>query len=199
MVWKYMLSVLSEPCSFECWTERVLKTIDAEILGQTLESMLQKCNFTFEERENMVSAARAKSIKPETLVDGVKLALSVYNRFINREDMGNAVSFLDYGKGRYIGTGSISINEWIELVDKYRLDTVKEFVLYVMRECIVEQHKRTCFEKMTRSSQSIDGFYFEFYDGKYAKNEHEFQVDFQGIRFIQLMQVMQDLDMFEME
>ena len=66
-----------------------------------------------------------------------------------------------------------------------------------MRELIVEQHKRTCFEKMTRYSQSINGFYFEMVDDLYIKNEHEYQQDFQGIRLVQLMQVMQDLDMFD--
>ena len=48
-----------------------------------------------------------------------------------------------------------------------------------------------------RSSQSINGFYFECIDDMYMGNEHKFQVDFQGIRLIQLMQVMKDLDMFE--
>ncbi len=69
--------------------------------------------------------------------------------------------------------------------------------MYIMQECVVEQHKRTCFEKITRPSQSVDGYYFEFIDGKYVKNEHVFQLDFQGIRLVQLMQVMKDLDMLE--
>ena len=91
---------------------------------------------------------------------------------------------------------AISLSEWIDLVDSAKTISVKEFLSRIMRECIVEQHKRTCFEKMTRASQSIDGFYFENVDGLYSKNERVFQLDFQGIRFVQLMQVMQDLDMF---
>ena len=76
---------------------------------------------------------------------------------------------------------------------------VYDFLKHVMRICIVEQHKRTCYDKITRATQPINGYYFECIDDLYIKNEYEFQVEFQGIRLVQLMQVMDDLDMFERE
>lgn len=197
MIWKYMLFSLKGPCSFEEWTGEVLNSIEEGILDRSLDSLIPECIFSFEERERMVSAARTTSINSGVVVDGLKLAISVYNRFNRRTDLEIGAGFLDYGKGRIPGTGGISINEWIESVNRRRNETVRDFLIYVMRECIVEQHKRTCFEKMTRYSQSIDGFYFEFFNNLYVKNEHEFQVDFQAIRIIQLMQVMHDLRMFE--
>lgn len=145
----------------------------------------------------MVATARQRDVKSTSAVDGLKLALSVYNRFSDRDDLGLAAGFLDVGKGRIPGMGALSTNEWIALVNRYRQKSIRDLLAYVMDECILEQHRRTCFEKLTRSSGSVNGFYIEFYDGLYVKNEHEFQVDFQGIRFVQLMQVMQDLRMFE--
>ena len=196
MIWKYMLIILTGPCTADEWMEKVLNGISMDILDSPVKAMIPECVLPFDERENMVNKARSSAVSADTVLNGLKIALSVYNRFKDREDLELAASFLDYGRGRLPGTGAISINEWIETVDRFRERRVRDLVRYLMKEYIIEQHKRTCFEKITRSSQSVDGFYFEFMNGLYMKNEHEFQVGFQGIRLIQLMQVMQDLDMF---
>ena len=198
MIWKYMLSCLDQPMDSDAWSQKIVLAAKQNIsVKDTVESLLDKCCFTFNERESMVSSARREKKRERSVSDGIQLALSVYNRFKSRTDLGNAEVFLDYGMGRVPGTGGISINEWITLVDRFKKETIESFLLYVVKECIIEQHIRTCYEKITRSSQSIDGFYFESADGLFIRNEHEFQIDFQGIRFIQLMQVMKDLDMFE--
>ena len=198
MILKYMLKWLEQPMDLECWINKTINVASKQLsIEDELGTILPKCYFTFEEREKMVADARLSSFGDKTVSEGLLLALSIYNRFKDRTDLENAALFLDYGKGSISGTGSISINEWFELIDQFKGKKIRTFLDHVIRECIVEQHKRTCFEKITRSSQSVDGFYFEYIDGIYSKNEHEFQVDFQGIRFVELMQVMKDLDMFE--
>ena len=197
MIWKYMLNSLDHPMDLISWSRTVVRAAKPILESyDTVDSLLKRCFFSYEEREKMVSSARHEKRREATVTEGIQLALSVYNRFKGRSDLGRDEAFLDYGMGRIPGTGGISINEWISLVDRFRKESIKSFLLFVIKECIIEQHIRTCFEKITRSSQSIDGFYFEYVDGLYVKNEHEFQIDFQGIRFIQLMQVMNDLDMF---
>ncbi len=125
------------------------------------------------------------------------LSLSIYNRFSGRDDLGDCEKLLDYGKGRVAGRGSLSLNEWKDLILRYENKTIREFLIYIMEECIINQHIRTCFDKLTRSSNNVYGFYFECMGDLYVKNEYGFQVDFQGNRFVQLMQVMDDLDMFD--
>jgi hypothetical protein len=198
MIWKYMLNCLDHPMDFDLWSEAIIQAAQKHLdTNDTVESLLNNCFFSFEEREGMVASSRHEKKRSASVSEGLQLALSVYNRFDSRSDLGKARVFLDYGMGRIPGTGGISLNEWIDLVNRFKEEPVGTFLTYVVKECIIEQHMRTCFEKITRSSQSIDGFYFEYADGLYMKNEHEFQVDFQGIRFVQLMQVMKDLDMFE--
>lgn len=198
MIWKYMLGCLTEPLTLEKWIHKSLDTSDFTFsLKNDVESIIGECIYSFDERELMVENARRNGNDPQLIENGLKLMLSVYNRFVDRGDLNNADVFLLYGKGRIPGTGAIALAEWFEAVEKFRKLTIADFLIYIMSEYIVEQHKRTCFEKLTRTSQSVDGFYFEFIDEHYIKNEHIFQLDFQGIRLVQLMQVMEDLDMFD--
>lgn len=198
MIWKYMLGCLTEPLTLEKWIQKSLDSSDFSFsLQNNVDSIIGECIYSFDERESMVENARRKGNDPHVIENGLRLMISVYNRFVDRKDLGNAEVFLLYGKGRIPGTGAISLSEWFEEIGRYRNVTIAEFLNYIMSEYIVEQHKRTCFEKLTRTSQSVDGFYFEFIDEHYIKNEHIFQLDFQGIRLIQLMQVMEDLDMFD--
>ena len=198
MIWKYMLYVLNTPVSFEKWADLVIDGSTIKVIkSMPVKYLIAQSDLNHEERERMVAAARQKRVPGSAVEDGMKIALSVYKRFKDRDDLGETAALLDYGRGKYPGTGSLSFNEWIAIVEEYKNKSIEELLVRIMKSCIVDQHKRTCYDKLTRSSQSIDGFYFECIDDLYIKNEHEFQVDFQGIRLIQLMQVMKDLDMFE--
>jgi hypothetical protein len=197
MIWKHILSILNSPSTFDEWSNQAMKEQTILNLDSLVRELLPECNFDYKTREQIIAETRGIKHFKNASSNGLRIALSVYNRFINREDIGESAVFLDYGKGRIPGTGAISINEWIDVVKRYLDRPVRELLMYIMQECVVEQHKRTCFEKITRPSQSVDGYYFEFIDGKYVKNEHVFQLDFQGIRLVQLMQVMKDLDMLE--
>ena len=198
MIWKYMLNCLSEPLSIEEWIHTVLNRSTFSFpLEDNLETIIADSNYGFNERESVVENVRRNGTDPVNVESGLRLMLSVYNRFADRKDLQDASVFLDYGKGRLPGTGSISINEWSETVHDFYNLSIGELLAHIMKEYIIQQHIRTCFEKLTRTSQSVDGFYFELIDDVYIKNEHIFQVDFQGLRILQLMQVMKDLDMFD--
>ena len=198
MIWKYMLNCLSEPLSIEEWIHTVLNRSTFSFpLEDNLETIIADSNYGFNERESVVENVRRNGTDPVNVESGLRLMLSVYNRFADRKDLQDASVFLDYGKGRLPGTGSISINEWSETVHNFYNLSIGELLAHIMKEYIIQQHIRTCFEKLTRTSQSVDGFYFELIDDVYIKNEHIFQVDFQGLRILQLMQVMKDLDMFD--
>lgn len=201
MIWKEMLFCLQEPLTIDTWFEEVLSNSDFSFsLDDKLKSILAGCVFSHEQREERIeNSRRTKAHNAHMVEDGMRIALSMYNRFYQREDLADVENLLYYGRGKTFGKGSLAFSEWFEMVDSFKDCSIREFLLYVMTECIVEQHKRTCRDKMMRATGSVDGFYFEFVDDKYIKNEHDFQVDFQGIRLIQLMQVMKDLDMFSRE
>ncbi len=55
-----------------------------------------------------------------------------------------------------------------------------------MNTWLIHQHYITAFDKML---QGRDGFYYEIIEGLYLK-KHDFEIDFQGIRMIQLSRVM---------
>ena len=198
MIWKYMLHKLKGRLSFNDWAESVISSSSiADIRDDLVQDVIKEAALDHAEREQLISDARYNLMEEKMVENGLRIVLSIYNRFQNRSDLGEASELLNYGRGKTPGTGSISLNEWISLVEKFMDHTVGEFVTYVMKNCIVDQHRRTCYDKITRATQSVYGYYFEYIDGLYMRNEYEFQVDFQGIRLIQLMQVMTDLDMFE--
>ena len=198
IIWKYMLQSLTSPSTLHEWIDNVLNTAQfSTSLSRTLKTILPSCYFSFNEREVMIAEARKKKMNVQSVESGLMLSLSIYNRFSGRDDLGDCEKLLDYGKGRVAGRGSLSLNEWKDLILRYENKTIREFLIYIMEECIINQHIRTCFDKLTRSSNNVYGFYFECMGDLYVKNEYGFQVDFQGNRFVQLMQVMDDLDMFD--
>ena len=90
---------------------------------------------------------------------------------------------------------SISLNEFFKLVDEYKDKTIEEFIKYVMYYYLLNQHMNTAFEKML---QGRDGYYVEKIENEYSRKEY-FDLDFQGIRMVQLSMVMQDLNVLEVE
>ena len=198
IIWKYMLQSLTAPFTLQEWIDHVLKTAQFSVsLNCTLKSILPLCYFSFIDREALIVRAQKEDMDVHSVENGLMLALSVYNRFSDRNDLGDCEKLLDYGKGQVTGRGSFSLNEWKDLILRYENKTVREFLVYIMEECIINRHIRTCFDKLTRSSNNVYGFRFERMGDLYVKNEYGFQVGFQGNRFIQLMQVMADLDMFD--
>ena len=111
--------------------------------------------------------------------------LSLYNRFVNRDEL----------NANYLHEGDdVSISSLIKLVDEYSDKPIIEFIQYIMINWIVKRHETVAREKLL---QGRDGFYFERIDDLYVPAGHLDEPGFKGLRLLQLMQVMKDLDMLE--
>ena len=187
-VWKYMLEQIKLPLTKKEWIKYCIDSTDWEInIDDSVSTILPKCNYDFETRESMISEAR-RYVAPSKMVEnGLKIVLSIYNRFANRDDFGEESALLTKGNE----TSSISFEELINTVKNYMDKSIREFVIFIMDNWLIEQHRKTAFEKLM---QGRDGFYFEEIDGSYSYKS-SFEIDFQGIRLYQLSQVMKDLNM----
>lgn len=188
MIWKYMLEQLNTPATKEKWIKNVFGVSEFDVdLNSNLEDIIPDCQLGFSEREEYISDARRTNNGIASVERGIKIILSIYNRFYDRPDIDEEKAFFTYGADG----DNISFSELFEIVDSYKKRTVQEFILFVMDVWLIQQHYITAFDKML---QGRDGFYYEVIDGVYLK-KHDFGIDFQGIRMIQLSQVMQDLNM----
>lgn len=188
MVWKYMLGVLSRPLTLEQWLRTVLESsaftwnMEAPLLA-----VVGSCNYDYATRERMVYAASRGRKETSSVENGLKIIISIYNWMVNKNDFGEEKAFLSYG----IDSDSIALTELFDIIEEHKRKTVRDLLLYIMKNWLIDQHYTTAFEKML---QGRNGFYYEIVDGYYVK-KHDFDMDFQGIRLIQLMQVMKDVDM----
>ena len=187
MIWKMMLEVLNDKASMDLWIKKAFDfSVFSWDLNNKLEDVIPECDFDFKIREKMINNARSKNSHDSSLEDGIRILLSIYNWMkSNKEDSND---FLKYGSDN----NSISLQEFYKFVEDSKGKTVKDFMTYIMKNWLINQHFETAFEKLM---QGRDGFYYELIDGEYVK-KYDFDLDFQGIRMIQLMQIMKDLDMF---
>lgn len=192
MIWKYMIEMLNVPKTYQKWFSDCLNLSEFKVdISNNLSCIINDCNFTFKEREEMISKAKSKNDNHiNNIENGLKIILSIYNRFNNRDDISiEDKQFFDYG----IERDSISLNQFFNLVEEYKNKSIKEFIEYIMYNYLFNQHKLTAFGKMV---QGRDGYYIEQIENEYVRKE-SFDFDFQGIRAIQLMSVMKDLNILE--
>ena len=189
LIWKYMLNILEKPKTKKEWIEYSLEDSSFDFnINDNLASIINNCNYSFDDRENMIKqgSSNGKSANySNNVANGIKILLSIYNRFYNRED------FSEENKKYFMYGYPVSIDELFKLVNKYINKPIYEFITYVMDNWLIDHHYTTALEKMYAGR---DGFYYEITDGYYFKKS-EFSFEFQGNRFIQLMQVMKDLDL----
>lgn len=194
MIWKYMLENLNSPKLYREWFNDCLNNSKLTFnMNDKLSSIIPSCNFSYSERESMIADAKSKSSNHELNIEnGIKIIISVYNRFNNRNDFSkDSKNYYNYG----IDNNSISLNEFFKLVEEYKDKTIEEFIKYIMYYYLLNQHMNTAFEKML---QGRDGYYVEKIESEYVRKEY-FDLDFQGIRMVQLAMVMQDLNVLEVE
>ena len=187
-IWKYMLNCINFPLTKKEWIQKVIEETDWSFdMDTMLSEVLKDCEYDFETREAMISDAAHNDQEDKMADNGLKIVLSIYNRFVNRTDLGREKAYLTWGND----SSSISFEELIIKVDEYRNKSVKEFLVFVMDQWLIEQHFRTAFEKLL---QKRDGFYFEIVNDRYVRT-HEFDIRFQGLRLFQLASVMKDLEL----
>lgn len=194
MIWKYMLENLNSPKLYREWFNDCLNNSKLTFnMNDKLSSIISSCNFSYSDRESMIADARSKSSNHELNIEnGIKIIISVYNRFNNRDDFSkDSKNYYNYG----MDNNSISLNEFFKLAEEYKDKTIEEFIKYIMYYYLLNQHMNTAFEKML---QGRDGYYVEKIENEYSRKEY-FDLDFQGIRMVQLAMVMQDLNVLEVE
>ena len=187
-IWKYMLEQIKLPLTKKEWIKHCIDNTDWEInIDDSVLTLLPKCNYDSKTRETMIYDAKRYAVPSKMVENGLKVVLSMYNRFVDRDDFGEESALLTKGNE----TSSISFEELINTVKNYMDKSIREFVIFIMDNWLIEQHRKTAFEKLM---QGRDGFYFEEIDGSYSYKS-SFEIDFQGIRLYQLSQVMKDLNM----
>lgn len=189
MLWKPMLEIIRSPKTMEEWITSMMSISDFTWdINEKLDTIIPECIYDFDTRERMISDARRGDNVRTNVEDGIAIILSTYNWLKQRTDFGGEKMLLDYG----VDSQSISLSDLVRTVEEYKDRPIREFITYVMQEWIIRQHYFTAFEKML---QNRDGFYYELVDGKYYHRGYVFEIVFQGIRMIQLMQIMRDMDM----
>lgn len=188
MLWKYLLEQLNAPLVLKEWIANTINSSDFKWdIQQPLASVLEECIISYSEREDLIAATSRRDTSSYSIENAIRVILSVYNRFSHRNDLGDEKAFFNYG----VESQSISLNEMFSKVDEYRNKPIRDFIVYVMKSWVIDQHYLTAWDKMM---QGRDGFYYEIIDKKYVR-KHEFGLAFQGIRMVQLARVMRDLDM----
>lgn len=187
LIWKYMLRQLLEPITLSDWISNCVNSASWIIdYNNPLNTLLDECNYDFDTREKMISTGSGTSKNyGANMETGLKILLSLYNRFVNRNELHQ--QYLQEG-------GEVSINKLIELVDKYKEQPIINFLQDIMVNWIVKQHEQIATEKLLLGR---DGFYFERIDDMYIPIGRLVEPTFKGLRMLQLMQVMKDLDMLE--
>ena len=188
MIWKTMLEEITIPRTMKNWIDQMLSEyFYSWDLNKKLQDIIGKCKMDYEEREGAFWEVVHSSNAEDSIEKGLRIILTIYNWLIGRDDFGEERALLDYG----MDTNSISLTEFKDVVDEYRGRSIKDFLSFVMKEWLIKQHYETAFEKML---QGRDGFYYEMIGNSYVQRR-EFDLSFKGIRLVQLMQVMIDLDM----
>lgn len=189
MIWKPMLEQIATPKTQNEWIADMISDSDfAWDIDRPLKDVIAECNYDFETREKMVYNAQKRINPHKSVENGLRIILSIYNWIMTKGEWGENEIYLTFGADNH----SIPLTELVDAVEEHKERSVKEFLVFIMQDWLVEQHYVTAYEKMLYGR---DGFYYEIVDEKYQNRGREFELFFQGNRMIQLAQVMKDLDM----
>ena len=186
LIWKQLMMTLESPMSGNDWLKTTIESSEHQLsLDHPIGEYIPSCNYTFSERERMIAKGYRETKDTSGNFDtALRLLFSLYNRFSQREDVDAAL--LNAG-------GDISLTGLFELINEYQDKSVSDFLQYIIKNWIIAKHQTTALNKMIYGR---DGYFFERIEGLYSRRVIP-SPDFQGIRMMQLMQVMKDLDMLE--
>ena len=179
-----MIRNLDVPKGFEMLLEDLVSASDWEIIDvkKPIAHYIKDSIFDFEERENLISIGRKNT--RNSCENALLVLFSVYNRFIDRSDISE--------KAMTCGD-SISIREFIRLIDEMREEPVGKLLSFIMKHWVIEQNEVVAFEKLM---QGRYGYLFERVDNCFKGTKLDAAAAYQGIRLVNLYQIMKDLDCF---
>ncbi|MCR5307420.1 MAG: hypothetical protein K6E24_00240 [bacterium] len=192
IMWKFMLDVLDVPKAKNEWINGSLNDSVFDFdLNDKLSSLIEKDSYdckTFEDIIKKTSGSKSRNMDND-LCCGIKMLVSIYNRFNNRSDF-------TIENQRTLDSGyDVSLEALIRLFEDYKDKKICDVLAYIMDKWLIRHHYETALSKMLAGR---DGFYYRLVDGYYFKNEeHTFIFDMPGNRFLQLTKAMMDLDIIK--
>ncbi len=186
IIWKQMMVILDTPMTKEKWFNECFERSKWDLkTDHLLSEIIDECNYNYSTRETMIYNGRHDSMNNgHNIENGIRLLISIYNRFKNRQDINTDMLFAGE---------DISIAELIKLINEYSEKTIKDFIMYIMNNWIIDRHRIVAYGKL---ADKRDGFYFEEVNNRFIQKAIP-TPEFQGIRLISLLQIMKDLDMLE--
>ena len=180
-----MIKTLDVPKDFASLFSDLIKNSDWKVIDieKPIRQHIEDCVFEFNEREELISTGRKNPRK--SCENALRILFSVYNRFVNRDDTSE--------KSLACG-GPVSIRSFITIIERMSGEPVKNILAYIMQRWIIDQNEAIAFEKLM---QGRYGYLFERVDNSYSGTGLEAAAAFQGIRLVNLYQIMKDLDCFE--
>ena len=187
IIWKSLLLNLSDPISMDDWIDNTISSsIFSEIeLDDCVQDIINNFNCSSSEIEELLRAGRGASGRFETLFENALIVLfSIYNRYKNRDDVNPLL--IKYGE-------DVSIITLVEKIDSFMSGTVEELLRFFAEKWVLKRHLDVARNKMYYGR---DAFYFYTESDFCILKRNDANPDFPGLRLMQLMQVMRDLDMF---
>ena len=179
MVWKYLLSVLTIPCSQDEWIEKAISNSDKIDLLSPLP--LNNSELTFDELESNISS---RTNNTGAINSMIAVLMSIYRRFDSRLSDFNYLDGLEKNEDRVFSL--------IIKIHNGEFKTVGDFVNYILKNQIIDRHERVAKEKRY---QGRDGFLFEKYDNLYTSRGSEYTIDvaLPPLRITNVFSVLKDL------
>lgn len=186
IMWKYMLRMLIKPMNVEEWINECLN--NSKFFSLKLEEKVKTVKdnyiFDFDEYDRKIIEKEQKSSDDKSMENGLKLIFAMYNRFKDREDISDLTDV--YSRDTTVGPSLFCIQNNVE---RFNDKKVSDFLKYVMRDHIINQHLKTAYNKLP----IYDGFFIIENDGKYIKRE-DYRIDFPLLKTTTVYSIVKDLD-----
>lgn len=184
IIWKYLLNILNTPLSINEWINRAIESSKFSFsVKDKLMTVKDNYLFNFSEYEDIFAKERKESDE-NSIENGLKFILAMYNRFKDRNDYPD--KYISMFERDSESTSSLYGLE--EEINKYADKPIEEYLIHVMKSQLIYQHLITAFNKLP----NIDGYFIVENEGKYIKVE-DYELKFNELRTSTVYSVIKDL------
>ena len=184
-----MLPIISEPLSFNEWVEKCLNYYEYDFdFNEKLSDYINRIDLSYEKREEIINRDRKDGFEDkESICNGIKLILSVYKRFIDRDDINPNISYIVNSD-----SDTLPLYAFFDIVNKYLDEPIYKFIEYLMMNYLIKQNERTAYRKMMNENKY--GYHYEEFNNKYVLSRH-YYFGLGNDRIIALIRILKDLNM----
>ena len=193
-IWSYLLHHMSR--RIVTMTElitTVLKQLENNgyKLSESISDLNQYIPLTQELRRTALEEMKSEDKDSKHHVwQPILVMLDVYHRLQNREDF----EVLHHELLKLGGRDGISLATWIEFVQSYQHHSIRDFVSYILRYFILEQHQKVALNKMITTRNET--YHFIENDGKLYFISDDRPV-FNTFRVNQGLSILEDLGLIQ--